>query len=227
MDRLALGTLLLAVACRSPKPPPEPTRAPEDIEARVDQIKARLLVECSEGDESACRRVAEKPDASQAPVDPRSELVPCTASECGTMESPDGSVTYYELDADGAPLRPTAVKQWWCFDAEIVAHGTGQVLAQFGQCFQRPGVCGQEIALAAHGRGSKGWTRTSQTCHTSKKAACTFGTHVLEDTRIPACWSNFAACEDFRASVTDTNDPSHGNLTDLSPCEALLPWEWR
>lgn len=57
MDRVALGTIFLAVACRSSEPSPEPTRAPEDIEARAKEIKGRLLAECKGGDESACRRL--------------------------------------------------------------------------------------------------------------------------------------------------------------------------
>jgi hypothetical protein len=155
MSRLVLGSFLLALACCSSKPSPKATRTLDDIDSRADEIEARLLAECSGGNESACRRVVEKRDTSQAQADPRSELVPCTAPECGMMELPDRTVIYFELDGDGEPLKPTATVEWSCFDANVVAHGTGQVLGQVGQCFQRSEVCEQERSSAAEGRGPK------------------------------------------------------------------------
>lgn len=77
MDRVALGTILLAMACRSSESSPESTRAPEDVEARANEIKGRLAAECEAGDASACHRLgASAPGGSPdgAPGGSRSTL---------------------------------------------------------------------------------------------------------------------------------------------------------
>ena len=89
MDRLALGTILLAMACRSSEPSSQPTRAPEDIEARANEIKGRLAAECKAGDEGACRRLHASPAAENA----------------DDTQQPVVSVE-------------TAGSMWWCFVAE-------------------------------------------------------------------------------------------------------------
>lgn len=53
VSRAALGVLLGLVACRSP----EPSSSPDEIEARANEVRGRLLAECQAGDESACRRL--------------------------------------------------------------------------------------------------------------------------------------------------------------------------
>lgn len=87
MVRLAQwsASLLLVVACRPSEASTTPT---EDVEARANEVRGRLLAKCKAGDESACRRIAVSPGTmpvEQAPEQP-------AADATGTDDEPVGVV---------------------------------------------------------------------------------------------------------------------------------------
>ena len=146
---------------------------------------------------------------------------PCLAEECEVLALDDGSVLYVEQGPDGSRFRPADDpfdRWWWCFEFHSLPSRKPRVV---GRCFNL------EMHCEAERRRVPARQQTWTSCREQKKAACTFWTDVMRDTRRGTCWSSLAACEDFLAFVADQEGMQTGDRADPSACEVLVPGQWR